>query len=206
VYSHSLIIRDNLFLLVVFCALLYAGVKRRNKNTVVDDSSTRPTLATDNYQLLGIAIFLTVAVLGVKELRSPPEDAHTAVSYECFRPSQKTGIDGWSSGMYKVNVPIGTRSIYYSIDDAYGIKPDEFIPLQVSWYDTNYKLVLAEVYKVSGADFPAAIEVQVPVEATDGSLVRIATLTSNFCFTPANQSFTDDTRRLSMKVGHTFAF
>ena len=108
--------------------------------------------------------------------------------------------------MYTVNVPIGTRYIYYSIHDAYGIKSDELIPLHVSWYDTNRKLVLAEVYKVLGADFPAAIEVQVPVEATDRSLVRIATLTSNFCFTPANQSFTDDTRRLSMKVVHTFAF
>jgi O-antigen ligase len=206
VYSHSLIIRENLFLLVVFCALLYAGVKRRNKNTVLDDSSTRIPLATVSYQLLGTALLVTAAVLGVKELRSPLENTQTAVGYECFRPSQKTGIDGWSSGMYTVNVPIGTRYIYYSIDDAYGIKPDEFIPLHVSWYDTNRKLVLAEVYNVLGADFPAAIEVQVPVEETDRSLVRIATLTSNFCFTPANQSFTDDTRRLSMKVVHTFAF
>jgi O-antigen ligase len=205
-YSHSLVIRENLFLLAVFCALFYAGVTRRNEDPVLNDSTARICSLSFNHQLLGIIVLVVIGGFSLKEFRNASEGPANAGGYACLRPSQDTAIDGWSSGIYKTQVPIGARYVHYLIDDAYGTKLGESSLLRFGWYDENRNLIKEELYPISGAKFPIKIRAQVPATIVDAPKESIVVVTSNFCFTPANHSFVDDVRRLSMKVRNEIEF
>jgi hypothetical protein len=208
VYSHSLIIRDNLFLCAAVSALLYAearcltevGVKRSSSN-----SKYQGLFKTPEFLFCG---FLLLSVLAVKEVVGSFNPRLISVGNECMRPTQRIGADGWSSGIYKVEVPIGARQLRLHIDQFVATRSDDPRALNVAWYSPDRKLLGEQNYQISPEDLKSSQQIIVKMPTTLNSSINpmTAVLTYDACDTPANYSFSGDHRRLAFKVSHAIEF
>jgi len=208
VYSHSLIIRDNLFLFAAVSALLYAVARYPTETGEARaslDSKYQSLFKTPSVLFCG---FLLLSGLAVKEVVGSFNPRLISVGNECMRPTQRIGADGWSSGIYKVEVPIDARQLHLHIDQFVATRSDEPRALNVAWYSPDRKLLGEQNYQISPEDLKSSQQIIAKMPTTLNSSINpmTAVLTYNACDTPANYSFSDDHRRLAFKVSHAIEF
>ena len=206
IYSHSLIIRDNLFLLAVFAALLYTEAQR-TPEVVIPTHGTR----IKYFESLKTKLFICLASLiicglTVKEIRSSLINNVFTLGEECWRPTQVASADGWSSGIYKADVPAGARQIHLFIDELYGATSGEKRTVHFAWYNQSRRLLEQTPITLIVSDTPMQISAPLPNSFDSSAGLLTAVLSYKNCYTPGNHSFVDDHRRLAFKVRHSVEF
>ena len=208
VYSHSLIIRDNLFLLAAFSALLYVEARCLN---VVDGASDslkkRHFGALQNNGFLFCA-FLLLSGLAAKEVIGSFSPRLIPIGNECMRPNQTIGSDGWSSGIYKIDVPSSARQVQLSIEQLAEVRAGETRSLHLAWYSPDRELLGEQNYQIDAEhlDTPVQITAKMPTTLKESTKQITAVLSFQACNTPANHSLSGDDRRLSFKVTSVIEF
>jgi O-antigen ligase len=205
VYSHSLIIRENLFLLAVFTALLYANARVQYR-VVKDDVvlGVRNAKSLPKYlSLFAILCVCGLLLLIAREVRQSFNKAPFAFGDECLRVKQALGVDGWSSGTYRIALPTGVRDVSFFVDDFNDEWLHKVTDMHLVIYDQLGVRIIEKTYTVNRLYLPLELNISVPQGvSSDGQLV--ATLSYPLCFTPANHSLSSDDRRLAFKVRHAF--
>jgi hypothetical protein len=125
-----------------------------------------------------------------------------------MRPTQAIGVDGWSSGIYKVKVPQSARQLHIYSEQLGGARLGEPQTLTVAWYSLNRKLLGEQNYQVNPEDIKSGLQItaMMPIAVKSLTYPVTAVLTYAACDTPANHSFSGDHRRLAIKVSHAIEF
>lgn len=208
VYSHSLIIRDNLFLLAAFSALFYAEARCL-------DVADRPRESLKNRYLSALqnkgflfCAFLLLIGFAAKEVIGSFNSRLIPIGNECMRPNQTIGSDGWSSGIYKIDVPTNARQVQLSIEQLADVRVGENRTLHLAWYSSNRKFLGGQNYQINSEhlDKPVQITAKMPTTLKESTKQITAVLSFQACDAPANHSFSGDDRRLSFKVTSVIEF
>jgi hypothetical protein len=204
-FSHSMLIRENMFIAASLVALMYAwlyseqqqkNILAENNHAVLAESSTlfvRPRVKS-----VLIAGTLVLAMLATREIYTSFKTGPFIVDIQCqkTRPLER---DGWTSGHYQiVDVPAGAHGVTLNLATT---QPDiARYPLPGSFsLFFDEKLVSTHEFVLNrngpqklGFDFPANILATPDDYRVDLRLKR--------CFVPKNFGMGADSRRLGIKI------
>jgi hypothetical protein len=196
-YSHSLIIRENLFLLAVFIAVLYAQVKtysQERAGLISKDRSYCSKIST--YFLLGIAI-LTVYFSWEEVITSFGKQPFEYGS-ECYRGS--SSLDpGWTDGLFVTALPPASTGIKLFVDQNQPDSKSHPLSLSLNILDQSGKL-LAKSVLLAESDEHFAIEAILPDHSKIAGSEIKAVLKLSRCFTPSNFGIKDDSRKFGVHL------
>jgi len=187
-YSHSLIIRENLLLLSVFLALLYAQAEQLR--LVIGGQST-----VRNYILL-IILSATIA-LAIHEVRTSYGKPPFIYGSECYKNS--TSLDaGWTDGMFVTDLPTGASGIKILIDKTQPNSKLGPLFLNLSIADKE-GVQLLSVNSSAESNNQFSIEANLKDTAATQEGAK-ATLKISKCFTLSNFGISDDSRKLGVHI------
>jgi len=187
-YSHSLIIRENLLLLAVFIALLYAHAMRHELRPYYSKARAYAVLAS-----VGILI-----IFASKEIVTSFGKFPFIYGSECYQGS--TSLDeGWTDGLFVTELPIGTNRIKLMIDQNQPDAKVNPLSLNLSLVD-NEGRVLTTVDSFSEHNNNFSIEATLSGDAPLSTVATKAILKLSRCFTPSNFGLKDDSRKYGVHI------
>jgi O-antigen ligase len=186
-YSHSLIIRENLLLLSAFVALLYAHANQLQPIAAWSNAK--------NYIVLIIAS--ATLVLAFKEIETSYGKPPFIYGSECYKNST-TLEDGWTNGLFVTELPVGSSGIKILIDKN---QPNsQLAPLFLNLNITdNGGDKLISVNSSSESNNAFSIEANLK----NGSFTKEgarATLKLSKCFTQSNFGLGDESKKLGVHI------
>jgi hypothetical protein len=186
-YSHSLIIRENLLLLSVFVALLYAQANQLQPVAVWSNAR--------NYIVLIIAS--STIGLAIKEVGASYGNPPFIYGSECYKNS--TSLDaGWTDGLFVTDLPIGASAIKILIDKNQPDSKSAPLFLNLSIEDKEgTQLISVNSPAESNNEFSIQVNLKDTGFTKEGAK---ATLKLSKCFTPSNFGLKDDSRKLGVHI------
>lgn len=203
-FSHSMLVRENMFIAASLVALTYAWMISEPQPTKVAESSRHVSkrmplflLSARSKTLFGICAVVVIA-LSVREVYSSFKTGPFLVDIQC---QKQRGLerDGWTSGYYKItDVPAGAHGITLNLattqpDVARHPLPGSFSLL------FNESLVVENKFELNRTgpqklsfDFPPNTRATPDDYQIDLKLQR--------CFIPKNFGMGADSRRLGVKI------
>jgi hypothetical protein len=218
-FSHSMLVRENLLLAACFVALMYAWVEAQIPSSVSVSGSTstaalklgRPALASLNVvsasirrvfvwlsqpRVLIICMCVTLLLIA-KEAYQSLNRMPFNTDIQCVE-TRRLERDGWTSGRYLLDVPVGAKGLVLNLATT---QPDVVKrPLNGSftiWYDQRILLVKDFVLTKTG---PQSLEVDLPdgkVATPDDYQIELKV---QRCFVPRNFGMGGDGRRLGIRI------
>ena len=187
-YSHSLIIRENLLLLAVFVTLLYVQAMRDELRPVYSKTRAFAVLA-----LVGLVI-----VFASKEIVSSFGKTPFVYGSECYQGS--TSLEkGWTDGIFSTELPTGTKGIQIVIDQNQPDAKEKPLLLSLSIVDKQGR-TLTSVNSPPEHNNNFSIEASLPGESPLSSGATKAILKLSRCFTPSNFGLKDDSRKHGVHI------
>lgn len=207
-FSHSMLVRENLLLAACFVALMYSWVTAEKISPTV----AAPSYLHKHYGL-GRALELIVAgvtqpkvltacgliavVLIAKETHQSLNQRPFDVDVQCHA-SRRIEPDGWTSGRHMWEVPVGAQGMVLNLATTQPDVTRRPLPATLTvWYDQRLLLQKDIILNKTG---PQSLEVDLP----EG---RLATpddyqieLKVQRCFVPRNWGMGGDGRRLGVRV------
>lgn len=196
VFSHSLLVRENLLLAACFVALLYSFIPTTAPNSNESVAERYPwSFLQRRYVIVAIAA-VSVALIVKEELQtrgSFPFDK----DLQCFktRPLER---DGWTSGRYLTDIPVGATGFTIQLATT---QPDaEQRPISGSLQILFDHRKLIEKGFVLNKTGPQELSFNLPsgtIATPDDYQVE---LTLSRCFIPRNFGMNEDSRRLGVQI------
>ena len=205
IFSHSMLVRENMFIAASLVALMYAWLYSEQKqdkilatNTLEHSTKASTFIAKLQTKSAVIAITLVLGALVTKEIYAAFKSGPFLTDIQC----QKTRAlepDGWTSGQYQiVDVPPGSHGVTINLATT---QPDiAKHPLKGTFtLFFNEMLVAKQGFELNrngpqklSFDFPANIRATPDDYRVDLNLQR--------CFVPKNFGMGADSRRLGVKI------
>lgn len=197
VYAHSFLVRENLFLAAILLGLMYSYIPQER-------------LALSPYKLLKewrpkvpwkviLPLFFFGALgFGAREIYTSFYRFPFEYGRACF-VNQPISADKWSSGLYEVFLPIGSRGVQIPIRVA---RPDlQNSPLSATLgiIDSGNK-VLASQHLIWSKEGANALKINLPDGAGVVDSGVKASLRLSSCWTPRNFGESKDGRRLGVLI------
>jgi len=193
IYSHPLLIRENLFLLAVFVALLYSQATEIRFAPPPAKSQTLSVFVNASV-LLSIFCFCYLALHEVAQsfTRSP-----FVKGSQCFKVNDKLD-DGWMSGSLIIKIPLNAKLLRIIVDKN---QPDAIAyPLSAVLTitdDHRRELIKNNYPRLNENDFSLEI-------ALDSVSMHQDTLQANLvlsrCFTESNFALSDDSKKRGLHI------
>lgn len=210
-YSHSLIIRENLYLLAALVALLY--VQATDESKVDSDrlsKSANMQIASVNFKLtakgrnstyFGMSVLFCVALMmymSFKEVSTAKNKLPFIYGIDCFKHTSIFS-DGWTSGRLILPLDEGKTGMKFLIDQVQPDLTKQPLKVTLGILDATGKLTRSHEYQIESAD-PLVLQIADPDlmknEKGGGSVV----LQLSHCFSPSNFGLKDDSRKLGVHV------
>ena len=195
IYSHPLIIRDNLLFVGVFVALLYAQ-SSMTTIPVVSEQRPRSVNLTATIILFSVLGFCCFAYLEVVRSFSTTSFINGA---ECFKETDQTN-DGWMSGRLTIDLPVDASSLRVLIDQN---QPDAVShPLGATLLvidETEHILIKKTYLDLSENVFSMELTLPDASNKTRQGSIRANLLLSR-CFAESNFALSDDTKRRGLHI------
>jgi hypothetical protein len=210
-FSHSMLVRENLLLAACFVALMYAWVEAQVSASTSVLQPGKPTLSSLNVgrvsirpvivwlsqpRVLLICISVTLLLIA-KEAYQSLSRMPFNTDIQCLE-TRRLERDGWTSGRYLLDVPVGAKGLVLNLATT---QPDVVKrPLNGSftiWYDQRILLVKDFVLTKTG---PQSLEVDLPdgkVATPDDYQIELKV---QRCFVPRNFGMGGDGRRLGIRI------
>ena len=223
-FSHSMLVRDNLLLAACFVALMYAWIQ-------TGSSLITPQGSTDGKQLgslvraakhlhvirwpwfkktpLLVACVILATGLIIKEAYQSLNHTPFNIDKQCFENRRLTRYgwtseryvlepDGWTAGRYMVDMPPDARGVALNLATT---QPDVVKrPLPVSlavWFDQRLLLQQNLILDKTG---PQTLEIDLPTEVLATADDYQIELKVQRCFIPRNFGMSGDGRRLGVRI------
>ena len=196
VFSHSLLVRENLLLAACFIALLYSFIPTTGSNSNQSALARYPWSFLQQRYVIAAIITFSIALIvkeGLQARSSFPFDK----DLQCFktRPPAK---DGWTSGHYLTDIPVGATGFTIQLATT---QPDaEQRPVSGSLQILFDHRKLIEKDFVLNKTGPQQLSFELPagtVATPDDYQVE---LTLSRCFIPRNFGMNEDSRRLGIRI------
>ena len=197
-YSHSMLVRENLFLATVFIALMYAWLTPDNINNV----AALNCLSFKRYKysitlMAGIAV--VILIFAAKETVQTFKSFPFSVDTQCFK-SKKIYKDGWTTGLVEMSLPNDATGISFKV---IAMQPEQVktpLTATLSLSRGENELISSKTlaFDLSGNN---TFEISLPQNhVTNDSDRHLVILRLNHCFIPRNLGNTPDGRRLGVKL------
>jgi O-antigen ligase len=215
-FSHSMLVRENLLLAACFVALMYAAatkiplpttdaspspVTQRSalSNQWLHDTSkpliawlTRPTVFT--------TCILIAVLLVIKEAYQSLKGRPFNLDIQC-QEKPRLERDGWTSGRFIWDMPVGAQSMILNLDDTQPDVVKRPLPGTLTvWFDQRVLLKKDILLTKTGRQ---SLEVALPegmLATPDDYQIE---LQIQRCFVPRNFGMSADARRLGVRVEST---
>ena len=198
-FSHSLLIRENLLIAAAFLALMYTYLLVEQETYVSNDAATVTKIGPRHALTQTLANWLakskpacaSIYVLGALALggllaREVYQSLHSEVfklDLQCSKFRQLEP-DGWTSGLYVVAVPKGSQGVRIKLIST---QPDvrlRPLPATLTFVDHNYKTILKQELSLAKNE-PQTLELVLPEGSKTGRDYRVE-LKLGHCFIPRN--------------------
>jgi O-antigen ligase len=205
VFSHSMLVRENMFTAASLVALMYAWLYSENEvkkplaSNDLELSWKRSPLTTKTWALASLlALALILVGLCIREIYTAFKEGPFLVDIQCQKP-RPLERDDWTSGTYQiVDVPPGVQGITLNLATT---QPDiAKQPLRGSFslfFDEKHLVTQEFTLNRTGPqklnfDFPEGVRATPDDYRIDLRLSR--------CFVPKNFGMGADSRRLGIKI------
>ena len=205
IYSHSLVTRENLYLLAVFVALLYvhspsclSSAVSQNSYKKLNATSLRMNATIiPNFQSVILLLFICLVLFySYKEISSSANRHPFTYGADCYRRSVPF-IDAWTSGRLVTVLPVGSRGVKFTLDETQpGVKVQ---PLQITAKIIDQSgNILSVVDYLNKNNEPFVVQVELSQLRENDLLSGV--LTVSRCFSPRNFGLKDDARKLGVHL------
>ena len=212
-YSHSLIIRENLYLLAVFVTLLYAHCAEEVKDALVaplqsasssqnrieTKLSGRPPAGLSNAISVGVLVCTVVLMYFAYQEVSGAKDRFPFVyGSDCYKPTV-VHADGWTSGRLVIPLEEGKSGVKLVVDQSQADAKIHPVSLSLSMLDqAGHSLHTVDYPRQASDQF--SMEISIPElkrnEFQGGKVV----MQLSKCFSPSNFGLKDDSRKLGVHL------
>lgn len=197
-YAHSLLIRENLFLVTVMIALMYAWLFAEKTPATVNSKTVNFLTFNRPIQVMAGLALTTLLFLGAREIYLSFNRFPFTEDIQCFKNKSMTP-DGWTSGQLIIDLPSEATGVSFSVIQTHpGIDKR---PLTGS-----VKLVGKDNVTVISKDLlfnkegPSSFELSLPNSVIPKSTDYRVELNLDRCFIPKNFGNTPDGRRLGIRL------
>ena len=212
-YSHSLITRENLFLLAVFVTLLYAHcasatedvahLPRGSTSQLLTGAEANGSAHSVSGRRNAISIFVllfTVALtyLAYKEVSTAKNKFPFEYGSDCNKPTA-VHADGWTSGRLIITLPEGKSGINLTIDQNQVDAKLHPVSISLSILDLAGNSLHTVDYPAQASDqfsMQIALPERIKNDFQGGSVV----MQLSKCFSPRNFGLKDDSRKLGVHL------
>jgi O-antigen ligase len=206
-FSHSMLVRENLLLAACFLALMYAAIADKQvpspHGISVSLDTTRGVNRTLNkvtswgsQSKVLIFFAMLTALLIAKETYQSFKGLTFNVDIQCTKPRLER--DGWTSGRYSWDMPVGAQGVILSLATTQPDVVKRPLPATLAiWYDR--RLLLEKEMRLDKTG-PQRLEIDLPegrVATPDDYQIE---LKLQRCFVPRNFGMGGDGRRLGVRI------
>jgi hypothetical protein len=208
VYSHSMLVRENLLTAMMVLALIYAWMYEENsainpalaKNLFVDSNNCASRLIpkTDRYKLHRLLALSAMVVAVATETYFSFKDFPFTEDPQCVK-LRPIDADGWTSGHASLSIPAGSKGVKLTIEHAnpYLAQNPISVKLSIRLPDKGTSAVLD--YTVE-THLRQSIELMFPLDSLPDSSLGQLELRVSRCFIPRNLAMNSDGRRLGIRI------
>lgn len=196
-FSHSLLVRENLLIAACFIALLYAWIPQTPNPDVVAHPNNHGVLNFFKHKyILSTVLCISISFVFYETVRSRsvfPFNTDT----QCFK-SRPLDRDGWTSGHYRTDVPVGSTGFTIQLATT---QPDaEQRPISGSLTIFLDERALSQKDFVLKKTGPQQLSFDLPAGTVATPDDYHVELKLSRCFTPRNFAMNEDSRRLGVKI------
>ncbi len=204
IFSHSMLVRENMFIAASFVALMYAWMISEPQLTKVAESSHHVSkrmplflLSARSKTLFRICAVVVIA-LSVREVYSSFKTGPFLVDIQC---QKQRGLerDGWTSGYYKIiDVPAGAHGITLNLATTQPDVARHPLPGSIGLL-FNESLVVENKFELN-RNGPQKLSFNFPPNTRATPDDYQIDLRLQRCFIPKNFGMGADSRRLGVKI------
>ena len=159
IYSHSLLVRENLFVAGALIALMYAWLGLEQVRSADRMQTLSPAQSRMRYFVLTALII--ISLLTLKEIYQSFKRFPFAAHNKCFISQQLTA-DNWTTGVYEQRLPDYAQGVKVSIKSAPAdVANDPLRIILAIAHDTQGGMAIKEV--VLNNTGPASFDIRLPV-------------------------------------------
>jgi hypothetical protein len=196
VFSHSLLVRENLLLAACFVALLYSFIPTAASNSNQSVVARYPWNFLQQRYVIVTIVAISLALIVKEGLQSRggfPFDK----DLQCFK-TRPLARDGWTSGRYMTDIPVGATGFTIQLATT---QPDaEQRPISGSLQILFDRRKLIDKDFVLNKTGPQQLSFDLPagtIATPDDYQIE---LTLSRCFIPRNFGMNEDSRRLGVRI------
>jgi O-antigen ligase len=210
-YSHSLIIRENLYLLAVFVALLYAhcgkaatavsltpspSTEKLKPAVRVNTSSVslRPTYTSISLLVCVIAL----AYFAYQEVSTAKSKFPLVYGSDCYRPTDAYA-DGWTSGRFVIPLADGKSGVKLTVDQNQADAKTRPVSILLTMLDQAGNTLHTVDYPEQASD-QFSMQIAIPEAVKNKFQGGSVTMQLSKCFSPSNFGLKDDSRKLGVHL------
>jgi O-antigen ligase len=196
VFSHSLLVRENLLLAACFVALLYSFIPTTASNSNQSVVARYPWNFLQQRYVIVTIVAISLALIVKEGLQSRggfPFDK----DLQCFK-TRPLAVDGWTSGRYMTDIPVGAAGFTIQLATT---QPDaEQRPISGSLQILFDRRKLIDKDFVLNKTGPQQLSFDLPAGTIATPDDYHVELTLSRCFIPRNFGMNEDSRRLGVRI------
>jgi O-antigen ligase len=212
-YSHSLIIRENLYMLAVFVALLYVHsvnaaedeplISRQGADRSRIQAEVNPDIhaGLGEHKVTGLAIFLftvPLVYLAYQEVSAAKNKFPFEYGSDCYRPITAYS-DGWTSGRLIIPLEEGKSGVRLTVDQNQADATRRPVSVSLSILDKTGNSIHTIDYLNQVADH-FSIQITIPESKKKEFQGGSEVMQLSKCFSPSNFGLKDDSRKLGVHL------
>ena len=196
-FSHSLLVRENLLIAASFIALLYAWAPHiSSPNGVVHQLNSSTVIFLKNKYIVGVLVCISIGLVLYEAIQSRRMFPFNT-DVQCFK-SRPLDRDDWTSGHYRTDVPVGSTGFTIQLATT---QPDaEQRPISGSLRILLDDRELAQKDFILNKTGPQQLSFDLPAGSVATPDDYHVELKLSRCFIPRNFGMNEDSRRLGVRI------
>ena len=194
-FSHSLVIRENLYLLSVFVALLFAHASQPMTVSSPFNSRSGQNIAT---RYLWLVLIIFISFVAYKEIVNSRSKFPFIFASDCHKQNELYP-DGWSSGKFKSELPYGKTGATMSIQQYQPLTSNGFPAVDLLITNESGS-ILQKISSTPRTEADLRLTIELPEAFTQSDERRFVLLSLSKCFVPSQLGRADDNRKLGVFV------
>lgn len=198
IYSHSLILRENLYLLLIFIAALYIP----NLNSYSRHELNKGNVLKSRYLtikfILSIITIIFVIQIFIYEIIKAYQDNPYKYGRDCYRFSTKPNST-WQNGRFVKEVSSDVKGIELEIQAKLNSLSYLKLPIKLELFDKKRNIVITDNVRVDDGD-QIKFKIRLPDETRIGSEGGVVVLSFSDCLTDKEYNLKANLREIPLII------
>ena len=203
IYSHSFIIRENYYLLMIFIGLLYSNLSRIEVNFKYETIVLK-YLGPLYFRAVGIVLSTILLLFLSNEIISAYDKLPYMYGRDCYRASPSVDT-AWSSGRYAVYLPPKSHGVLLKLNMKLGDTESVISTVRFDLYD-KYKNLITENFQIYYEDNKIILKIVMGEGKVVGDEGGIAVLSLLKCVSMNGTAKINNSRKIEINVSEVQIF